>query len=584
MVGTEQKSISVFLSYSRQDKPLLDQLEIHLNRITEQGVLSLWYDRQIVAGSEWKKEIDRRMRSADIVLLLISPDFIASKYCYKIELPLAMELHEAGRTCVVPILLRPVADWQECSFAKLQIFPTGGTPITEWTNQDSAFVNVVGGIKGAVNELLRERDRNQQEQERREQEKLRREQERLRLEEAQRQQVEKTQREEQAENQRQELIRAEEARQSAAEKTRRAEKGARRWQEAQRIQEAQRAQEAKRAEDAKRAEADRQKEQARQSATRSQTSTSQPTGVDRERRKLLQWLGLGSAGMFVTGLSVQALRGGRSNLQPFDFEVATVNAKGQESPRQRKQSQMFVEDLVNGVTLEMVSIPSGTFQMGSPTTEKLRGADESPQHPVNVSAFLIGRYAVTTAQYKAVMGTTPWFFRGAKRPVERVSWNDAQEFCKKLSQKTGRTYRLPSEAEWEYACRAGTYTPFHFGETITSSLANYQATFTYQSEPEGHYRKQTTDVGTFPANAFGLCDMHGNVWEWCEDVYHKNYEGAPKDGSAWNLGGERDRRLLRSGSWDTVSAFCRSASRGGNAPDSRDNRVGFRVVCSSARA
>ncbi len=156
----------------------------------------------------------------------------------------------------------------------------------------------------------------------------------------------------------------------------------------------------------------------------------------------------------------------------------------------------------------MVSIPGGSFKMGSP-------ANETPQHDVTVPAFFMGKFEVTQEQYQQVMGKNPSHCEGYKRPIEMVSCNDAVEFCKKLSQKTGRTYRLPSEAEWEYACRAGTTTPFHFGETITDELANYHASKTHASEPKGEYRKQTTPVGEFPPNAFGLYDMHGNVWEWC---------------------------------------------------------------------
>jgi formylglycine-generating enzyme required for sulfatase activity len=207
---------------------------------------------------------------------------------------------------------------------------------------------------------------------------------------------------------------------------------------------------------------------------------------------------------------------------------------------------------------------------------------ESPQHKVNVPTFLMGKFAVTQEQYQQIMGKNPARFKGAKRPVERVSWNDAVEFCSKLSQKTGRKYRLPSEAEWEYACRAGTTTPFHFGETITSDLANYNGFYTYASEPKGNYRQQTTDVGSFQvANAFGLYDMHGNVWEWCQDDWHNDYKGAPTDGSAWSRQSS-DTKLLRGGSWDLNPANCRSAYRNDYYLGSNFSTFGFRVVCSGA--
>ncbi|MFM6071877.1 MAG: formylglycine-generating enzyme family protein, partial [Dolichospermum sp.] len=166
-----------------------------------------------------------------------------------------------------------------------------------------------------------------------------------------------------------------------------------------------------------------------------------------------------------------------------------------------------------------------------------------PQHEVTIKPFSMGKYPITQAQWQAVaalpqvnqeLKPNPSRFKGAKRPVERVSWHDAVEFCARLSNHSQRPYRLPSEAEWEYACRAGTITPFHFGETITTELANYNGNNTYGDGPKGVYRGETTEVGSFKiANEFGLYDMHGNVWEWCQDDWHNNYEGAPTDGSAW---------------------------------------------------
>jgi formylglycine-generating enzyme required for sulfatase activity len=165
-----------------------------------------------------------------------------------------------------------------------------------------------------------------------------------------------------------------------------------------------------------------------------------------------------------------------------------------------------------------------------------------------------------------------------------VTWDDAVEFCQKLSKQTGREYRLPSEAEWEYACRAGTTTPFHFGPTITTDLVNYDGDYTYGSAPKGQYREQTTEVGSFPANNFGLYDLHGNVWEWCLDHWHNNYEGAPTNGSAWFSSDENALRLLRGGSWFNIPRTCRSANRDRYARDVQYNGVGFRVVCASSWA
>jgi len=268
----------------------------------------------------------------------------------------------------------------------------------------------------------------------------------------------------------------------------------------------------------------------------------------------------------------------KNPLKTFQFEVVTVNAKGKITNRRKEEAKYFEQDLGNGVTLEMVQIPGGTFMMGSPEGEAELGDYESPQHQVKVPGFFMGKYAVTQAQYQAIMSNNPSNFKREKRPVEKVSWDDAVEFCKKLSQKKGKTYRLPSEAEWEYACRAGTTTPFYFGETITTDLVNYDGKYPYGSAPEGEYREQTIDVGKFPPNSFGLYDMHGNVWEWCLDVCNDNYQGAPKDGSAWLTGKDNNIKLLRGGSWIFNARNCRSAYRSYNARANRYNDVGFRVV------
>jgi len=177
-------------------------------------------------------------------------------------------------------------------------------------------------------------------------------------------------------------------------------------------------------------------------------------------------------------------------------------------------------ELGKGIKMEFVLIPSGEFIMGSPSNEEGRDRDEGPQHRVRISkGFYMGQTEVTQSQWRSVMSTKPSRFKGNNLPVEQVPWNDAVEFCKKLSQRKGKTYRLPTEAEWEYACRAGTSTPFNTGSTISTSQANYNGNFTYGSGQKGVDRQKTTEVGSFAPNSFGLYDMHGNVWEWCSDWY-----------------------------------------------------------------
>jgi formylglycine-generating enzyme required for sulfatase activity len=275
--------------------------------------------------------------------------------------------------------------------------------------------------------------------------------------------------------------------------------------------------------------------------------------------------------------------------------------------RRPLQVEGYRQQLAEAVALTLVQIPAGKFLMGSPKGELSRSDDEGPQHQVTLGSFLMAQTPITQAQWRAVAAWQPqggerWGrqlkpapsrFQGEQarllegesntdqRPVERVSWFDAIEFCSRLSQRTGRTYSLPSEAQWEYACRAGSTTPFHFGETISPELANYNGNHSYANGPQGTYRQQTIEVGSFPANAWGLYDMYGNVWEWCADRWHRSYKGAPTDGSAWlDLKAEEDIwRLLRGGSWGLNPGYCRSAFRFNSHPDYLRINVGFRVCC-----
>lgn len=250
----------------------------------------------------------------------------------------------------------------------------------------------------------------------------------------------------------------------------------------------------------------------------------------------------------------------------------------------------------NSIGMEFVYVPAGSFMMGSTAREidiELIDEDEGPQHRVTIrEGFYMGQYEVSIAEWSAVMGDIPEgmkdldgkFKESKRQPVVSVSWNDAQDFIKKLNARgDGYTYRLPTEAEWEYACRAGTTTPFAFGSSLSSDQANFDGDYPDGGASKGVYRQKTTPVGSFPPNAWGLYDMHGNVWEWCEDVWHDSYNGAPIDGSAWLRGGMQEGRVMRGGSWDDFSSGVRSARRGSVASDQRDNLIGFRVVALARR-
>ena len=274
---------------------------------------------------------------------------------------------------------------------------------------------------------------------------------------------------------------------------------------------------------------------------------------------------------------------GITGIKPSGFDVS-ISSSMNRVEKVTNLFQNFTEDLGNDINLDMIAIPGGIFMMGTEDEEierllkepnKKWFNNEKPQHQVTVQPFFMGKYPITQAQWKAIASLPkierdlkpyPSHFKGDERPVEEVSWDDAVEFCQRISKQTGKEYRLPSEAEWEYACRAGTTTPYHFGENITDKLANY-----------GKKMGQTTSVGKFRPNAFGLYDMHGNVWEWCQDDWHDNYEGAPTDGGAWSLS-SGNIKVVRGGSWVNPPFLCRSAYRYDFSHDFRLDNFGFRVI------
>ncbi|MHC5735348.1 SUMF1/EgtB/PvdO family nonheme iron enzyme [Nostoc sp.] len=508
-------SLKVFCSYSHNDEPLKDELAKHLTMLERQGVISTWHDRKIPPGREWDQQINENLNTADIILLLVSSDFIYSKYCWDVEVTKAIERHEAGEVCVIPIILRNVS-WQSAPFAKLQALPKNAQPVKSWNNQDDAFTNVAEGIKFAAEQLIKERQQKRASREA-----------------------------------------------AIIEYRKKVEKFA------------------------------------------SDGNSDISPGEFKILKRLK--INLGLIDSEASAVQEEVLKPYKIRKQHIDdYRELFIDfvaqhryplderAKKELNKLQREyelkdedvvEAKLFTENLGDGVVLEIVPIRGGKFLMGSPENELERIDWESPQHTVTVQPFFMGKFPVTQSQWAVVaalekvnidLNSEPSYFRGANRPVEQVSWDDAIEFCARLSKKTGKTYRLPSEAEWEYACRAGTTTPFYFGETITTDLANYDGNYTYGAGSKGEYRQQTTDVGKFPPNPFGLFDMHGTIWEWCQDAWHKNYKGAPTDGSGWMS--DCNERLLRGGSWYYNPRCCRSALRVSYARVNRFNNVGFRVV------
>ncbi len=266
------------------------------------------------------------------------------------------------------------------------------------------------------------------------------------------------------------------------------------------------------------------------------------------------------------------------------------------------------------ITIDMTKIDGGGFWMGTSEAEIERLCqeydngwyhNEAPQHWVEIPSFFLGQYPITQAQWRVVanwkqvdreLDPDPSRFKGDDLPVEQVSWLDAQEFCARLSKASKIQYRLPTEAEWEYACRGVRrkstdsrisqdhwnkryYESFHFGQIIDDQTANFNTNEPYGKKELGEFRGKTTPVGAFEANNFQLYDMHGNVWEWCEDDYHKNYEDAPKDASSWQQEESTEAKVLRGGSWFNHPRYCRSSFRYVIDLDFQVDSVGFRVAC-----
>jgi formylglycine-generating enzyme required for sulfatase activity len=655
---------------------------------------------------EWANQIDDNLNKADIILLLISPDFVASDYCSNIELSQAIRRHEAGEAIVVPVILEP-CDWTWLPFSKFQAFPKDAKAITTWINQNEAFLDVAAGIRKVAQELFAKR------QQQAEQKQLIRAQYLQKVEEVLSDgEISIVERDTLDELQETLGLTPEEAKEIEAHayepfskykeslnkyqqtlnrliergyypfseeiekdlKNRQRDLGIK-PEDAARISkpilaqaeldEQVKKQKLAEAESTQELELQRQQQQQEYAAKLERYRQEFSKAVEAEYP--LHPAALENLKTFQHQLELkdedveaivspilavkqaeydrqqaeQAAQRDRPSFSPkptqtvtpkptetissqtFEFPTAKltiVQKQGWlgskntvEISHGKGRAEYFAENLGSGVTLEMVKIPAGEFLMGAATGEASSGDDERPQHRVNVPEFWMGKFAVTQEQWNRVAGLSkvkldlnsdPSSFKGAKRPVEQVSWDEAVEFCARLngfvearlSRKTGKLYRLPTEAEWEYACRAGTTTPFHFGETITPDLVNFDGNSTYGNTSKGEYRGQTTGVGSFPANAFGLFDMHGNVWEWCADQWYGSYANKPEQlkqngAIAWTeettgvapKSDETEYRLLRGGSWYDYPGNCRSANRGRLARDYRSSIIGFRVVCSVSR-
>ncbi len=530
MAGGEnnEEPISLFYSYSHRDEAFRDELETHLSFLRRSKLIAGWHDRMIGAGDEWKRQIDSQLAAADVILLLVSADFIASDYCWGEEMAKALARHQLGEARVIPVILRPCR-WQNTPLGSLQAVPKDGKPVSAWPNHDEAFDQIATAIERTIAEVRRQRQR--------EAERLRRQTE--------------------EERKRAEACRAAEEKQREAERL-------------------------------------RQQQAARSAAEVGAAGARQAGGEDEggRRQRLRVSAAIGLVALAVGG-AVFALSERQPKrpvvVAPKEEEKAQAAAPAP-SPVAKAQPLKPLDSFADCPDCpQMVVIPAGSFMMGSPDSEAGRDSDEGPQQKVTIRPFAIGKDEVTFDQWDACVATggcsgykpadNDWG-RG-RQPVINVSWQDAQAYVSWLAQQTGKPYRLPSEAEWEYTARAGTTTPFALPapkgsiDIAGNGLANCNGCGSQWDN------KRTAPIGSFPTNAWGLYDMHGNVWEWVEDIYHNNYQGAPADGSAWTDGegkkSSRDR-VNRGGSWVSIPGGLRSANRDGNGPGYRSYSLGFRVA------
>ena len=565
------QALDVFISYSHGDEAFKDELvAYHLNPFQRDGKINAWQDRDIEAGADWAQEIEVQLDKAEIILLLVTRKFLASDYGYTKEMTRAIERHRDGTARVIPIILEPCS-WRYSPLKDLQVLPKDGKPVIDWPNRASAFYDIEEGIRRVIDTLNAERLRQKQATEERLQREREAAEQRQRQDDRRQLAQAKATYEKNLQRYEQEFSKAIQAEYPLSKNIL---DGLKAFQQQldledddiisieQPIRDSAKAkyqQHLRKQEEQKEA---KQQKQELPNMVESEQETNQPT----------------------------------YQLQSFEFDVATLNDKRQEANCTRQQAQYFQDSLGQDVWLDMVSIPGGSFLMGSPLGEGY--GKEKPQHQVTVQPFFMGKFPVTQAQWRTVaamprvgreLQLDPSSFKGARRPVESVYWHDAVEFCQRLERYTGRHYRLPSETEWEYACRAGTTTPFHFGSAVSRDFVNCERNlgmvfFSFLVDPF-RGRGSTTEVGSFNvANSFGLYDMHGNVWEWCADHWHDNYKGAPIHGTAWLSSDEASSRLVRGGSLNYDPSVCRSANRYRYRVDRSYSSIGFRVACSAPEA
>lgn len=507
--------LKTFIIYAHEDRSTVNAIRGQLKIFEKREILQIWDDGEILAGQDWDKSIKLKLENAQLILLFISVDFLNSEYIEKTELQAALQRHREDKAKLIPIIVRR-CPWEEYfELGKFQALPPNAKPILshDLHSLDEAYYAVALGIKAAADEM---------------QQKLA-DAEKARQEELDRETRQKTE----AEKQKQKNERLKKQDEIA-------------WKTALAAIE--------------KVETEREKmdvievyldephhllHRVEAEAQLEALQTAETTRKIEEKQREQQRL--------------EAERKKRV------AEQAEQERKKQEAAREATLLKMK-QEIEKGLP-EMVFVRGGTFQMGSNHKD-----NEKPIHSVMVPDFEIGKYPVTQKLWQEIMDSNPSRFKGCDDcPVENVSWDDVQKFFKKLNNRhPGKNYRLPSEAEWEYAARGGQQSK---GYTYAGS--NDIDEVAWYSENSGG---KTHLVGGKKANELGIHDMSGNVWEWCQDFWHGNYHGAPTEGSPWDSGSKHARRVLRGGSWYLNQDLCRASYRGWYGPDLRYDYIGFRVV------
>jgi len=464
--------IKIFIVYAREDAEALRELRVQFIPVARSERLEVWYDGEILPGQHWDQEIKAHLQSADIILLFISKYFFASEYIQENELKAALARHEAGKSVVVPVIVRPCV-WQDAfEVSQFQVLPTGARAIfsSAWRDQDEAMVSVVEGVKEVARNVRRKRPK---------------------IEEAER----KAQKQEGK-------VAVEERRQER-----------------------------------------------------------KPFPV-----QMFAYVGGGLVGLvliwfLVRGCVEKASDDVEPSKQP-EIAVPKNETTSASTPKPVPPPASFT------FAYSMMRVEGGTFTMGD---NQSRFTEDKPAHQVTVGAFWIGQYEVTQAVWIKIMETNPAQHKCDQCPVERVSWHEVQEFIRRLNEKTGMKYRLPTEAEWEFAARAGKSKGNKYaGGSDLDMVAWY----------DGNSDGMTHPVGQKNRNAFLLYDMSGNVCEWCQDNWHPNYDDAPIDGSAWVQ--EADpTRVFRGGCWHRNYWYCDVNARYWDYSRSKFDNLGFRLAITS---